>query len=42
MPRFSPRAGKEAIREAIGRAGMRLSEEAKVKRFYRLFRDYKN
>lgn len=42
MPRFSPRAGKEAIREAISRAGMRLAEEAKIKRFYRLFRAFKS
>ena len=38
IPRFYPQAGHRTIREGINRAGMRLVEEVKIKRLYRLFR----
>ncbi len=41
IPRFYPQAGCRTIRQAINRAGMRLVEEAKIKRLYRLFRAFK-
>ena|GEM_PF-2314743 len=37
-PRFYPQAGHRTIREGIKRAGLRLVEEAKIKRLHRLYR----
>jgi len=38
IPRFHPHAGHRSIREEIKRAGLKLKEESRINRFYRLYR----